>query len=305
VLFAVEALRRDARRPVRVFVAATIAIATFLVTLVAIYATQEGVHRIQERYVFYVEPLVLIAFLAWIDAGDRPPRRLLSAVAATVALLPLALPYGSLLNFHTLASTPGLVPWLIPRAIGGVPLAVAVVAALSAAGAVLLLRYGPRRPLLAPTLAYLTVSSLIVTAGFYAVSEQGVEASLGRSGDPSWIDGSVGPNSRVAVIWSAGVVPRMAYRRVWQNEFFNRSVRAVYYIRRPLPYDLPQTRVRRAGSALITPDGHPLFAEYVLSDGVDIAGRPVARRPEAGLVLYRVDGPVRIRSDGRSSDPPS
>lgn len=65
-------------------------------------------------------------------------------------------------------------------------------------------------------------------------------------------------------------------------------------MRKPPALDLPSTKLSLQGDALMLPDGRPLRAKYVLSDGPVIVGRRVASQPQVDLTLYRVDGPVRL-----------
>jgi hypothetical protein len=47
--------------------------------------------------------------------------------------------------------------------------------------------------------------------------------------------------------------------------------------------------------ALETPEGDPLVADYVFTQpGIRLAGSRVAEGTAAGLVLWRVGGPVRV-----------
>ena len=90
---------------------------------------------------------------------------------------------------------------------------------------------------------------------------------------------------------------------VWENEFFNRSVRHFYYTTSPLAGDLPEkplTADRETG-LMRGPDGKVVRADYVLTDGtVDVGGRVVAQDARKGIVLRRIDGPLRqvSRVDG-------
>jgi 4-amino-4-deoxy-L-arabinose transferase-like glycosyltransferase len=293
ILMTSAAFRRSTSAATRTFLAATLGVGCWLVVLAGVYATQGDVHRIQERYLFYVEPLVLIAFLSWVASeGPRPGRRAM-VTAATASVLPLLLPYSSLLNYHVLASSPGLVAWLYVRAIGGSLTVLWIVLALSFAGGILLLRARDPLSLVRPVVVYLVVCALIVSAGFVSVSERSFAAG-GGGGTPNWIDRSVGSHGRVVAIWSARGVHWARFRRIWESEFFNRSVGSVYYLRSPLAYSLPQTRIQLRGETFMLPNGKPLRAEYVLSDGPVIQGVPMSGQGHAGLTLYRVGGVVRV-----------
>jgi hypothetical protein len=212
---------------------------------------------------------------------------------ATASVLPLLLPYSSLLNYHVLASSPGLVDWLFVRALGGSLTVLSIVAALSLAGSILLLRTKEPRSLVRPIVVYLAVTALIVSAGFVSVSERSFAAG-GGGGTPNWIDRAVGSHGHVVAIWSARGVHWARFRRIWESEFFNRSIGAVYYLRSPLAYSLPQTRIHLRGETLVLPNGEPLRAQYVLSDGPLIQGVPISGQGHAGLTLYRVGGVIRV-----------
>jgi hypothetical protein len=80
------------------------------------------------------------------------------------------------------------------------------------------------------------------------------------------------------------------------TEFFNSTVDRAAYVEGSVPDGLPIESVNVAPSgALEVSAGVPLRAEYVYTQpGFDIAGRRVATGTAAGLVLWQVDGPVRV-----------
>jgi hypothetical protein len=69
---------RGLGRPQKIFVAAAVSVSFWLVLEVAVFASEQS-FRVEERNMFYVAPLFLIALLVWIDRGL--PRR-----AAVLAL---------------------------------------------------------------------------------------------------------------------------------------------------------------------------------------------------------------------------
>ena len=276
-------------RRAQAFVSTTAAVTVVLVLLASAFGTQ--FHRIVERYMFYVEPLLLIALVAWIYAGRPYAKR--SATAAAVlglALLPIALYVESL--FSKLYDAPGLGLWAsIDRMAGGVALGLGL-AVFGAAALLLIRRADSNASVLAPVVAYLVISSLFTAARFQDWSARSVELGLG-GGDRTWIDHTVGAGANVTVVSSARRNDWARHVRIWISEFFNRSVGSVY-VEEPSAWDLPSTLVSPQSGRLLLPDGSPLRAQYVLSDGPVIAGRRVASKPEVDLVLYRVDGPVRL-----------
>ena len=111
----------------------------------------------------------------------------------------------------------------------------------------------------------------------------------------NWIDRLVGQHAAVSVLWT-GTMP--SPYPVYENEFFNRSVRTVYHdvdgAARPDP--LPETDVSLAAErrGCATADGRPVHAQYVLASGnLELAGKQIAS-DDAGVALYRVNGPIVI-----------
>jgi hypothetical protein len=158
--------------------------------------------------------------------------------------------------------------------------------ALAAAAVFVLL---PRRYVLAlPALVgvYFVLTTIVVENGRHGIHQ----ASLGklwsgiRVAQPNWIDRTVGPDASVTILRNA----LTADETVWENEFFNRSVRAVdaYGVTR-VPDPLPEKLLtrNRAGNLGV-------HVQYVL--GQDVVGKVVASDPQIGVNLYRVDGPLVV-----------
>jgi hypothetical protein len=113
-----------------------------------------------------------------------------------------------------------------------------------------------------------------------------------------WIDAAVGRDADVAFVYS-GRDPTLQPLPLWENEFFNRSVGPVYYLRQPSMGGLPETKVRqRADGVLLLPDGRPVRSRYVLTDtSVPLAGKVIGLDEVRGTVLRRTpDGLVAIAS---------
>ena len=290
-------LARRLARPDRIFVAVAGALSFWLVLEVAIFASQPSVNRIQERNMFYLAPLFLIALLLWIERGLPRPSMATTVAVALAAALPGALPYEDLIGLSAVSDTIALLPlWsLSDSGVGLENVGLVVVCASILAGLVLL--FVPRR--------YALVLPVLVLA-FFAVSQKPIQgkqrtASIGSlfAGitvpHRDWIDRAVGPKADVVAIWS-GNTDRYA---IWENEIFNRSVGTVYDTGAPLAGDLPETPLRadRLTGLLRDPDGKPVRAAYVLTDGsVSLQGRVVARDERKGMLLYRADGPLRQTS---------
>ena len=91
------------------YLAAAISVSFWLLLLVATFASKFA-GRVQERNVFYLVPLVLIALLVWIERGAPRPARATAAAAIVAAALPGTLPFPRLIDFPALSETLMLLP---------------------------------------------------------------------------------------------------------------------------------------------------------------------------------------------------
>ena len=292
----VVASARHLDRPLRVFAAASASLVAWLVLVVGVFASHYSL-RIEERNLFYVTPLLLIALFAWIERGQpRPPRATVVGALVAVALAG-ALPFASLLNESAESDSPFLQPWwyLGESWTGRATVSlVAVVTALALGAAFLWLS-----PRFAPWLPVLVAAGFLATwlplqawpHGYPQASLHQYESAIASG--TSWIDKAVGPDANVAVLWSGG-----SQMRVWLNEFWNRSVRRVYALDgASLPGGMPQTAVKADAetSVLRAPSGETIDADYVLTDSrAPVQGTRVAADPAHLLTLYRVRKPARL-----------
>lgn len=289
-LLVVCARGRDVR--LDAFLAAAISMSFWLLLLVAAFASRFA-DRVQERNVFYLVPLVLIALLAWIERGAPRPARATAVAAVAAAALPGALPFSRLIDFPAISDTLMLLPlWrLEDYGLGVVELSAVVVPASIAASLLLFLprRLLPVLPLL--VLVYFLVALVPIEQRVTRAS-QGSFASGVSGKQPDWIDRAVPPGAEVAVLWTG---EGDAYG-VWHNEFFSRSVGPIYYVDEPLLGGLPQTRLVADTQAglLRRLDGRPVEPRYLLvDDSFTPAGRVLARDEIHELALYELEGPLR------------
>ena len=130
----------------RIFVAATVSLSFWLVLEVATFASEQT-FRVEERNMFYVAPLFLIALLVWIERGLPRPQPAAVLAAGVAAALPLVVPYEDFIGLNAVSDTAALLPlgWLVERglALGNVDLV--VLAGCVVAGARLPVRAAPVR----------------------------------------------------------------------------------------------------------------------------------------------------------------
>jgi len=289
---------RHLDRPLRVFCAAAVSLVVLLTIEVGIFASEWAL-RIEERNLFYVAPLFLVALLAWIERGQPRPSRAIVAAAVAAAALPAALPFTSLMNINSQSDTPFLQPWwyLGDRLAGrdNVALVVALVAlALAAAFLWLPARYAPALPALVA--AGFLVTWLPLQLWIHSFARLSTAAYLTGIGEPrSWVDRAVPADADVTLVHT-GDNPY----RGWENEFWNRSVRRVYdYAAPPLMAGVgeEQLTVEHATGRFLDPAGRPVRVQYVLADrNLQIAGTRVAVDAGRGMAVYHVDGVLRTEA---------
>jgi hypothetical protein len=282
--------------PLRAYVAAAAALSAWLVVEVAVFASRYSL-RIEDRNLFYVMPLFLIALLAWIERGQPRPPRATVVAAGVAAALPGAIPFLGLLNINAQSDTLGLQPWwYVGDALAGRgSVSVVVVLTSLALGAAFLWlprRYAPVLPVAVAAGFLLTWLPLqLWTHSFPRLASSSYAQGV-SPGHRSWIDRAVGRNAHVGVVWAGG-----NELSVWMNEFWNRSVDRVYDLGKHIPGDMPTIplAVDQATGILRGAHGETIRERYVLAPtSVDLLGKPIARDAPKNLVLYRVVPPARI-----------
>jgi hypothetical protein len=282
---------------VRAFVAATLPITVLVIVEVAIFAsTQSG--RIEERNMFYVAPFGLIALLAFTERGVVVrSRRVLAAAALVAGVLPVAIPFGRFVNTTALSDTFGLLPWwwIQDRGIDFATLRwVALAVSLVAAGLLVFVSRRFTMVLVLLVAAYFVVTGAIVQNGRHGI----VQASRGaafagiQAQHYDWVDRAVGRNADVTQLWNnVGAI-----QRVWENEFFNRSIRRTVDTGNAFTGGLPERSLdERKDGAIVDERGRPFRVRYALAaQSSFIKGNAVAVDNGTGMLLARVDGPLFV-----------
>ncbi len=291
-------LRPRAARELRVFAAVAAAASFWLILGVAAFASTPYANRLLERSTFYVAPLFMVALVAAAGRGFFWTHRLAAAVAAVSAVgLIGVLQYSTLLGPNEANDTFSLfvANSILERGWVAVPqLQSAIMVGATVLALIFILT--PRRlaalvPLLA--LLALALANGPVERRIRIASQQSRDGAVSIRRD--WIDHAVGPGARVAALWTG----RDAYVTLWDNEFFNRSVKAVYTLGPP-PDGLAETPVTfddKTGKLLAA--GAPIANEkYLLADPtVSVMGSAVAHDPRTGMTVYRISRPLRYRYD--------
>lgn len=283
----------------RAYLAVTIPAVLLMLVQTGAYASSFSM-RVEERYMLYLEPLLLLALVVWLARGlPRPTALVVVGVLVPTALL-ITLPLETLFTESLVTDTFGFVPFFtLTASIHGGIAGVRTLIGLGALGAGLLFAIVPRRvawwaiPLAVGLFLGFSARSVFANEEFLA---NATRHAGGLSGDPSWIDHSVGRHSRVEFVYTTDISdPHIA----WQAAFWNRSVRRVFDVTAQDPSipDVPAPLDPATGTIVPdlppgSPDSKPRFV--VAASHVDVAGERIA---QSGILsLYRVRPPVHLAS---------
>jgi Dolichyl-phosphate-mannose-protein mannosyltransferase len=286
--------------------------ATFawLVVFVAAYSTgPRPADAAQDRLLFYVVPLELLAFLLWIEIGLPRPRRLTLAAAGAAVIAPLFIPFSEFLNgraWGVSSGTVALVPWgVLKPALGAGLLLIAVLLVLSLGAAVAFLLLPAHRSSVLRTIvvANFMLITLFVLAANTAVAKKARETWVAP--DPNWVGAAVAPEDSVVGVWalpSGGLNSKTEDRMsaLLEDAFLRPGLRVYAYgPAHGLLWGWPQVIGQAVGDQgrVVDESGAPIQADYALvGPGLGIRGRVVAHDPRSGLVLYRLpDSELRLR----------
>jgi hypothetical protein len=271
-----------------------------LLVVAAFASSPYGFDRLHDRYGFYLLPLWLIVLVVWLDSGL--PRPLLATAIGVVAavVLPLILPFGQLANEAGIDTVPGALWERVAAELAGPgPASGRIALGIFVLGLVAATVLLPRR------IARIALP-VAVAATFAAMSYFAWERMVGAPEDlvfaggfeRAWIDDRVAKDATVTKLYAATACgSALEGHALYLTEFFNSTVDRAVFVGDTIPDGLPSERVDVAPSgSLVLSTGQPLRADYVFTQpGIELAGRRVAEGTAAGLVLWHVGGPVRVR----------
>jgi hypothetical protein len=275
------------------------ALAAISVAVTALFLGQSALisageaHRPLERYLFYVTPLVFLAFFLYVERGA--PRRVLHLGVAGVTAILL-----SQVSFAGLTGTAGFffdsvtestyARWAYRIGLSNASL---LFAALPLALAVLAVALPLRRSAVALTVACVAIAVQLTSATAVASTDHLVTGWTMRtfgSTPPDWLDRS-GVHARYLVLPDAN--PFLGSNL----ESWNRSVGGVVVLQTaaPDPFAVSVARVRKDGTLEI--DGRPAAAQSLVvntfGSQIGLDGT-VAARPRDGLLLYRIPADAHV-----------
>jgi hypothetical protein len=239
--------------------------------------------RIHERFLIYVVPFFLIALFSTLPfRPSLASRRVYLAAGAFAALLPLAIPFGTVVNGTTIVDTFSLQPFAFARAGGTLSVVPhARIVAVCVAAGLGLLYVGFRRQERGVVLLVLLPLVLISVLLLPRISKASDIARTFLPERADWVDAAK-PKGDVAVMSGAGRLgPAL------ETAFHDLSIDRLYYLCRPIagPEFGAQPVTIDASGRLDEPSG-PIEADYIVAPAkLGIQGRIVARNLRGHEVL--------------------
>jgi len=290
------------------FVSATV---TGILVVATFSASQFGLGRLHDRYLFYVVPLWLVVLAAWVARGAPRSRPLVLTASFLFVVFVLVMPYGRLVVADGAKMFDGtgtavfatLGDWLA-RSHGISGRWALAAGSLAAALWVVVV---PRR--LAWTLLPVVAASFIAGGAIMWKrtiddSNKGVFSQQSVS-TRAWVDRAVPKDAKVALVtvYAGACLNRLTRYSFLFTEFFNERIEQVPYVGAGLMVGPPthQLHVERDGT-LVTDRGTPLDVRYVVvPHGVGVRGRRLAVGTNASLVLWRTAAGI-VQIPGARSD---
>jgi len=299
---AVMGLSRRAPARARLFAALAVPTLVAMLGSVAVVSASldvDGMENLNERYVFYVVPLLVLGLALWIEEGLARPWHWAWIVVLLCCLLPAAVPIDSFRHNAGFQSV-ALLPWL-GLSLAGLALAVCVGAFAAACAAI----WATCRRETAGRLWLLvgTTFAFVGLVTYFSNSESATNsASAFADQSASWVDDAVPDGAEVSVLWDSRVegASSVGETTSWLmvTEMLNTSVAEVHRVGPATYYEvfLPTVPVSLGEDGrVIGDDGAPFRPRYLLvTCRTNVAGRVVARAPRGLLRLLEVDGPVRL-----------
>jgi hypothetical protein len=296
---------RGSRRPgERAFLAVTWSCLVWFLVLGGLSGSWEP-FGLKERYVFYLQPLLVLALLLWLERGAGRRLRALLPAVGVLGLAVAFLPLHSLLTapsrvgnalgmelFRRLGDQIGFGVGLRTLLIVGVvvlPMVAAVVA--------------PRRALVG-VVAFLALF-LAVSSGLAGRLADDQARAVAQTAllppDRSWVDSAVGKDANVVLLNTANFMPETLrgdfftiWAPWWETEVWNRSARTVYSLGSPEPLPLAQHSGTLSWATGVV-SGVPPASLILVDPRFEVAGR--RRGATSTFVLYdRVAAPLRLVS---------
>ena len=295
-------LARPKRPLERAVAVLTILCTTFFFGQAVLISAGEA-HRPLERYLFYVTPLVFLAFFAYAERGA--PRRFLCAGVGCIGALLLA--SASLPGMTGTAAfffdAPTLTGFARAAYYLGLPNASLLYTTLPLALSLLIFALPLTRRGVPQFFALLAIGfSVAAGAAVYATDRLATawDARTFGAEPQDWLDRSgLGPARYLSLPQSNDFLGT-------QLETWNRNLHGIVVLGKSAPDPFPVEVARVATDGRLVIAGRPTRSQVlvvnVYGSAIDLEGRVVAR-PRDGLVAYRIPANAHVRSLARGLSP--
>jgi len=295
-LMLVQGLRRgESDSRVRAYVVVASSLSVWLVVEVGIFASRYS-DRIVERNLIGLAPVLFLGLVLWLERGRQGTFVERAAIAAAAAAVLLVLPLKRCVNIFGTHDAMTLVPLykLLQTSSPGTLVAVYSAVAGVAAASFALLPRGALRVVPAVLLVALAAAS-VVSSRFVAQEARAQQRTF-LGDDPRWVDHHA--TAPAAYLYDG----EPSWNGVWETLFWNMRADRVYDLGEDeVPGPLPQSHVevQPDGTVFVPPSARQPSPYAVASTWIALAGDRAAQvtqqgLTQAGLVLWRVDPPLRV-----------
>jgi hypothetical protein len=283
---------RDPRA--RAYLAVASSLTAWMVVEVGVFASRYS-DRIVERNLIGLGPVLFLGLVLWLDRGAPGGYVERAGIAVAAAAVLLVLPVKRYVNVFGTHDAMTLIPLyrLLQASSPGTLVAVYSAVAAAAAVAFALL---PRRALRGvPPLLLVALVAASVVSSRYVAQQARAQQSTFLGPDPRWIDHAA--DGSTVYLYDG----EPAWNGVWETVFWNSRVDRVYSLGAEVPGPLPQVsaEIQQDGTVFVPPaeKAPPVYA--VASTWFDLVGSRVGEvaqqgLTQAGLVLWRIDPPLRV-----------
>jgi hypothetical protein len=293
----VEAFRRgEDDDAVRAYLVVASSLAVWLVLEVGVFASRYS-DRIVERNLIGLAPVLFIGLVLWLERGPDGgllERGILGALAVVVLVL---LPVGTYVTVYGTHDAMTLIPLYQLSTETSVSVMKSVYPAVVPVLALVFVLVPRRRLRWLPVAMVVVLAAASVLVSRFVVDQARAQQTAFLDGDPSWADDSGA--ERTAYLYDG----EPSWPGAWETVFFNTGIDRVYDLGATgVPGPLPQRRadIRPDGTVVArSPLGQPAYAiasNWIELDGERAGGVEQNGLTQKGLVLWKIDQPLRLRS---------
>jgi hypothetical protein len=296
-LLLVRGVRRGEPDPlVRAYLAVASSLTVWLVVEVGVFTSHYS-DRIVERNLIGLAPVLFVGLVLWIERGVVGSYFERAAVAAVAAVVLVLLPLDRYVNIFGMHDAMTLVPlYKLSTATSLHTLQVVfpvVVAVIAVA-----LAFAPRAWLRwTPLLLVIAFAGASVASSRFAVEQSQLQQRTFLGKRPNWVDRKA--DGSVAYLYDG----EPSWNGVWHTLFWNHRIDRVYDLgHAEVPGPLPQAHaeVQADGTLFVPgsarqPGGYAVVSTWTTLVGDKLKGVKQQGLTQAGLALWRLEPPLRVR----------